>query len=214
MAMTINELANACGATIEGGNADQFINAANDITAAQIGQVTQLTQARYRHYLNSSQASACFVGTDFDVQDVPASLTLLRCADPEMAFVKAVEILHPTTEYAATIAPQAVIANSAVLHESCHIGAFSVVNDGVEIGENSEILTGVYLGKNVKIGKNCRLYPYVVVYDDVEIGDNVIIHSGAIIGADGFGYVFDQGRHLKVPQIGHVIIGGKSTISP
>ncbi len=207
MAMTINELANACGATIEGGNADQFINAANDITAAQIGQVTQLTQARYRHYLNSSQASACFVGTDFDVQDVPASLTLLRCADPEMAFVKAVEILHPTTEYAATIAPQAVIANSAVLHESCHIGAFSVVNDGVEIGENSEILTGVYLGKNVKIGKNCRLYPYVVVYDDVEIGDNVIIHSGAIIGADGFGYKFRNGQHVKVPQIGNVVIG-------
>jgi UDP-3-O-[3-hydroxymyristoyl] glucosamine N-acyltransferase len=124
-----------------------------------------------------------------------------------MAFVKAVEILHPSANYSATIAPQAVIANSAKLHENCHIGAFAVVNDGVKIGENSEILTGVYLGKNVKIGKNCRIYPYVVVYDDVEIGDNVIIHSGAIIGADGFGYKFRNGQHVKVPQIGNVVIG-------
>ena len=207
MAMTIYELANACGATIEGDNAEQIIIAANDITNAKIGQVTQLTQVRYRHHLQTSQASACFIANDFEVDNVPDSLVLLRCSDPEMAFVKAVTLLHPDTNYSATISPQAVISKNAVIHQNCHVGAFVVINDGVEIGENSEILAGVYLGQNVKIGKNCRIYPYAVIYDGCEIGDNVIIHSGAIIGADGFGYKFRNGQHVKVPQIGNVVIG-------
>lgn len=208
MAMTIQELATICGAIIEGGDATQILTAANDITSAKIGQVTQLTQARYRHYLKESMASACFVGNDFDVQYVvPENLVLLRCSDPEMAFVKAVELLHPSTSYARTISPKAIISESAMLSENCHVGAFAVINDGVQIGENSEILAGVYVGKNVKIGKNCRIYPYAVIYEGVEIGDNVTIHSGAIIGADGFGYKFRHGQHVKVPQIGNVVIG-------
>ncbi len=207
MTITIQNLAIICDATIEGGNSNQIIVAANDITTAKTGQVTQLTQARYRHNLKESQASACFIATDFEVQDVPTSLVLLRCSDPEMAFIKAIEILHPQTHHITKISPQSVISENVMLHENCHIGAFAVINEGVICGENSEILAGVYLGKNVKIGKNCRIYPYAVIYDGVEIGDNVTIHSGAVIGADGFGYKFRNGQHVKVPQIGNVVIG-------
>ena len=207
MAMTLSDLANACGATIEGTVTNFEIYAANDIVNAKTGQVTQLTQARYRAHLQTTQASACFIGNDFEVENVPASLVLLRCADPEMAFVKAVTLLHPEAIYCAEISPQAVISENAKIAKNCHVGAFAVICDGVNIGENSEILAGVYLGKNVKIGQNCRIYPYAVIYDDCEIGDNVIIHSGAIIGADGFGYKFRNGKHVKVPQIGNVVIG-------
>lgn len=207
MAMTLNDLASACEATIEGTQTDFEIYAANDIVSAKTGQVTQLTQARYRANLQTTQASACFISNDFEVENVPDSLILLRCADPEMAFVKAVTLLHPETIYNAQISPQAVIAENAAIAANCHIGAFAVICDGVNIGENSVILAGVYLGKNVKIGKNCRLYPYAVIYDGCKIGDNVIIHSGAIIGADGFGYKFRNGQHVKVPQIGNVVIG-------
>lgn len=205
--MTLSDLANACDATIEGAQTNFEIYAANDIANAKIGQVTQLTQARYRTHLQTTQASACFVGNDFEVESVPDSLILLRCADPEMAFVKAVTLLHPEMIYCAEISPQAVISEKAEIAKNCHVGAFAVICDGVSVGENSEILAGVYLGKNVKIGKNCRIYPYAVIYDECEIGDNVIIHSGAIIGADGFGYKFRNGQHVKVPQIGNVVIG-------
>ena len=207
MTMTIEELAQACGASAEGKNTPQQIFSANDIVSAKTGQVTQLTQARYRANLQTTQASACFISKDFEVENVPDSLVLLRCADPEMAFVKAVTLLHPNAIYNAQISPQAVISENAKIAENCHIGAFVVICDGVNIGENSEVLAGVYLGKNVKIGKNCRIYPYAVIYDGCEIGDNVIIHSGAIIGADGFGYKFRNGQHIKVPQIGNVVIG-------
>jgi len=207
MAMTLSDLASACDATIEDMATNFEIDAANDIVNAKIGQVTQLTQARYRAHLQTTQASACFIGNDFEVENVPDSLVLLRCVDPEMAFVKAVTLLHPETVYRAEISPQAVISETATIAENCHIGAFAVICDDADIGENSAILAGVYLGKNVKIGQNCRLYPYAVIYDGCEIGDNVIIHSGAIIGADGFGYKFRNGQHVKVPQIGNVVIG-------
>lgn len=212
MTITIQELALICGAEIEGGDATQILTAANDITSARNGQVTQLTQARYRHHLKDSTASACFVAINFDVEDIPKSLVLLRCADPEMAFIKAVEVLHPPIHYAATISHQAVISKSAILSKNCHVGAFAIINDGVHIGENSEILAGVYVGQNVKIGKNCRIYPYAVIYDHVEIGDNVVVHSGTVIGADGFGYKFRNGQHVKVPQIGNVVINNNVEI--
>ena len=206
MTMTIEELAQTCGANVEGKNTAQHIFSANDIVSAKTGQVTQLTQARYRAHLQTTQASACFISNDFEIEKVPDSLVLLRCNDPEMAFVKAVSLLHPDANYATEISAQAVISETAKIASNCHVGAFAIINDGVEIGENSEILAGVYLGKNVKIGKNCRLYPYAVIYDGCKIGDNVIIHSGAVIGADGFGYKFRNGQHVKVPQVGNVKI--------
>ncbi|MDD5214602.1 MAG: LpxD N-terminal domain-containing protein, partial [Methylococcales bacterium] len=109
MTMTIQELAQACGATVEGKNTAQEITSANDIVSAKNGQVTQLTQARYRVHLQTSQASACFIADDFEVENVPDSLVLLRCADPEMAFVKAVSLLHPDATYSVEISPHAVI---------------------------------------------------------------------------------------------------------
>ncbi|MDQ5939149.1 MAG: UDP-3-O-[3-hydroxymyristoyl] glucosamine N-acyltransferase [Pseudomonadota bacterium] len=209
MAITIHELATLCGATLQGNHShfQDVITCANDIAAAKTGQVTQLTQASYRHFAQSTQASACFLKDDFDVQEVPDSLVLLRCADPEKAFIHAVTLLHPQTVYSPTISPQAMIAKTAVLARNVHIGAFATLDEHTEVGENTAILTGACIGRQVKIGKNCIIYPYAVLYDDVELGNNVIIHSGAIIGADGFGYKFRDGAHLKVPQVGNVVIG-------
>jgi UDP-3-O-[3-hydroxymyristoyl] glucosamine N-acyltransferase len=140
------------------------------------------------------------------VDDVPEGMALLRCTDPEMSFIKAVEILHPAPIYKRQIAPQAVLEANVTLGDDIFIGPYAVLGENCSIGDGCEILAGVYLGKNVKIGKNCRIYPYAVIYDAVEIGNNVIIHSGAIIGADGFGYKFRHNQHNKVPQVGNVVI--------
>ena len=77
MAITIHQLATLCGATMEGNDtySNVLITAANDIAAAQAGQVTQLTQASYRHFAQTTRASACFIKEDFDTQDIPAFFT-------------------------------------------------------------------------------------------------------------------------------------------
>jgi Bacterial transferase hexapeptide (three repeats). len=99
-----------------------------------------------------------------------------------------------------------VLEANVTLGDELYIGPYAVIGENSTLGDGSEIHAGAYLGKNVKIGKNCRIYPYAVIYDDVVIGNNVIIHSGAIIGADGFGYKFRNNQHVKVPQVGNVVI--------
>ncbi len=206
MTITLTELANFCGATIKGGDSSAMIHSAADITAARHGQVTQLTNNRYAHHIKNSQASACIISEDFAIEGVPKNLALLICKDPELSFIKAVELLHPSRTYGSQIAPQAVLEENITLGSEVYIGPFAIIGENSSIGNNCQILAGAFIGKNAKIGSNCRIYPYAVIYDDVEIGDNVIIHSGAIIGADGFGYKFRNNAHLKVPQVGNVVI--------
>jgi len=206
MSITLKELADFCEARIEGGDLSAIIHSAADITSALQGQVTQLTNSRYTQHIKNSAASACFIAEDFAVDNVPENMALLKCADPELSFIKAVELLHPARTYAQHIAPQAVLEANVALGSELYIGPYAVIGENSSIDDNSQIHAGAYLGKNVKIGKNCRIYPYAVIYDDAVIGNNVIIHSGAIIGADGFGYKFRNNQHVKVPQVGNVVI--------
>ncbi|WP_036253571.1 UDP-3-O-(3-hydroxymyristoyl)glucosamine N-acyltransferase [Methylobacter sp. BBA5.1] len=206
MPVILSELADFCGARIDGGDASVLIHAAADIMTAQSGQVTQLTNSRYAAHIKNSMASACFIAEGFTVENVPPGMALLVCADPEISFIKAVEMLHPARVYRRKISPQAVLEDNVVLGNELYIGPYAVIGENASIGDGSDILAGVYIGNNAKIGKNCRIHPYAVIYDNVEIGDNVIIHSGAVIGAEGFGYKFRNGAHVKVPQVGNVVI--------
>jgi len=206
MPMTLKELADACDARIEGGDSSALIVAVADISSASTGQVTQLTNNRYAKYIKNSTATACFVSEDFAVTDIPATMALLIAQDPEMSFIKAIGLLHPERTYPADIAVQAVVAANVSLGEGVFIGPYAVIGENTVVGDNTAILAGAYIGRDVKIGKNCRVYPYAVIYDGIVIGDNVIIHSGAVIGADGFGYKFRNYQHVKVPQVGNVVI--------
>jgi len=109
MPITLKELADFCGAQIVGGNSLSVITSAADITSAQVGQVTQLTNSKYAKHIQNSSASACFIAEGYVVDNIPESLALLVCADPEMSFIKATEFLHPARTYQAQIAPQAVL---------------------------------------------------------------------------------------------------------
>lgn len=206
MPITLKELAELCDARIEGGDSSATIDSVADIISAEKGQVTQLISGRYGKYIKHSGATACFIAEGFTINEVPDSMALLYSADPELSFIKAIRLLHPDKIYRREIAQQAVLEANVTLGHEIYIGPYAVIGANASIGDHSEILAGAYIGKNVKIGKNCKIYPYCVIYDDVIVGDNVIIHSGAIIGADGFGYKFRNHQHVKVPQIGNVII--------
>lgn len=207
MPITLKELATLCNAQIEGGDPYATVDSASDITSAQRGQVTQLTNAKYARHIKDSTATACFIAKGFHVEHVPSDMALLVCADPELGFIKAVEQLHPAKTYKSQIAGNACIDETASLGHELFVGPYAVIGEQSVIGDGTAILAGVYVGNMVTIGKNCRIHPYAVIYDEVVLGDNVIIHSGAIIGADGFGYKFRNNAHVKVPQVGNVVIG-------
>ena len=81
-----------------------------------------------------------------------------------------------------------------------------MLEDNVEIKDNTVLYAGVYIGHHTKVGRDCVIYPYVIIRESVTIGNKVVIHGGTVIGSDGFGFSTVQGVHHRIPQIGTVII--------
>ncbi len=105
------------------------------------------------------------------------------------------------------IHPSAVVYSGAVIGDDVTIGAGAVVREDVVLGDRSVLYPNSYVGQRCKIGHDCVLHPNVVVMEDVTLGDRVIIHGGSVIGGDGYGYIQHEGRHIKVPQVGEIVIG-------
>lgn len=206
MQYTIEKLSKVCQATIVGGNPEEVITSVASITHAKPHQITQFTDKRYVKYLAACEGSACVVGESMPIPEVPPTMSLLVCNDPEIAFIDIAQLLHPPKARPQGIDLDARISAGVEVGNNVSVGPFAVIEEGSSIGDNTDIRSGVCIGRNVTIGENCTIYPYVVLYDDVKIGDNVIVHSGAIIGAEGFGYKRRDDRLIKMPQIGAVVI--------
>jgi UDP-3-O-[3-hydroxymyristoyl] glucosamine N-acyltransferase len=135
-----------------------------------------------------------------------AGKTLLLAEKPKLAFARAAAWLA-SPPAAQGVHPTAVIAESVRLGEGVTVGPFAVLEPEVTIGAGSEVGAHCFLGRGSTLGRSCRLYPRVTVYAGTQIGQRVIVHSGAVLGSDGFGYVTEQGRHWKFPQVGVLEIG-------
>ena len=139
--------------------------------------------------------------------NIPLKTNFLYAQDPEWAFTLLVQYWDKQTpKHTPGIHPTAVISSSAKLGANVSVGAYSVIEDEVVIGDNTIIFPHVYVGKRTQIGKDCILYPQVVVREDCILKNHVILQPGAKIGNDGFGFVFHEGKHHKIPQIGNVIL--------
>jgi UDP-3-O-[3-hydroxymyristoyl] glucosamine N-acyltransferase len=132
---------------------------------------------------------------------------VIRAPEPRTACARAISRFYPTAELKPGVHPTAVIGKDVAMGALVSIGPHAVVGDGTRIGVAASIGAGTVVGKRVVLGEGSVLHPNVTVYDNVDIGRGAILHSGAVIGADGFGYVMDQGRWQKFPQVGRVEIG-------
>jgi len=137
---------------------------------------------------------------------VSSRKTVLKTANPKLAFAKAAAWLTPSDWPSASIHPTAVVAESARVAVGAAIGAYVVIEDDVVVGEETWIEPFCFVGKGSRIGARCRLHPHVTLYAHSALGNRVELHSGVVIGSDGFGYVFGEGRQWKFPQIGKIIV--------
>ncbi|MBK9160301.1 MAG: UDP-3-O-(3-hydroxymyristoyl)glucosamine N-acyltransferase [Nitrosomonadales bacterium] len=171
---------------------------------AQPDHISFLTNSKYRAQLAGTKAGAVILG-EADADSTP--LPRIVSDNPYAYFARVSALLNPLAEIRPGVHPDAVVAGTAKIAASASIAATAVIGEGANIGESSVIGEGCCIGANVTIGSHARLYPRVVVYHDCVIGDNLIAHSGAVIGSDGFGIAMDEGRWIKIPQIGRVVIG-------
>jgi len=185
------------------GDPDLPIANARAVHVAHPGDITFVDGERYASLWQNCKASAAVValGVPFNGR------TIIRVADPLMAFACIVQRLRGRpADQTHSIHPTAVIHPTASLGAGVSIGPHAVVGEESEIGTNATLHAGVVVGRGCRIGNDTILKPHVVVYDECVLGNRVVVHANAVIGADGFGYRLENGKHVKVPQLGWVEI--------
>jgi UDP-3-O-[3-hydroxymyristoyl] glucosamine N-acyltransferase len=182
---TLAQIADRLGGRIAG-QQEVLIHQVGSLERAGPGQIAFYSNPRFRAQLAGTGASA--VVLDAGAEQLTA-LPRIVCGDPYSYFARLSQLFNPRTTQAPGIHASASVAPSARIGARVSIGA------------------GCSIGEEVTLGDDCCLYPGVVVYAGCRIGARAIIHSGAVIGADGFGIAREDGRWLKIPQIGSVTIG-------
>ena len=185
------------------GDREVVITGVAGIKEAGKGDITFLSNARYLPFLKQTQAAAVITSKDTVFKDKP----LIRAANPSQAFNKVISFFIPTPfSKSSGVHSTAVIGKNVQLGKEVSVGPHAVVEEGASIGDNTILEAGVFIGRNTKIGKDSHVYPNVTIREEIEIGDRVIIHSGTVIGSDGFGYETIEDVHVKIPQLGSVLI--------
>jgi len=210
---SVRELAEAIGGRIASPSevADRVIRSVAGLQEAGPEAISWVSSEKHARFLPACRAAA-IVGTDKLLGAHPNGILV---ADPERAIGLILERFHIRMEPPPPgIHPTAVVDPSAIIARSARIGAHCVVKAAASIGENTIIHEGVSVGRAVRIGGDCQIFPRCVIYDRCSLGDRVILHAGVVVGADGFGYIFREGRHIRLPHIGTVEIEDDVEIGP
>lgn len=162
-------------------------------------------RGKYRRQLEVTRAGAVILG---EKERDATSLPRIVANNPYAYFARVSRLFNPLVpEMPAGIHPGAVVDGTAQVASSARIGANVWVGAGAHIGERVEIFPGCFIGENVTVGDDSILYPNVSIYRDCVVGSRAILHAGAVIGSDGFGLAPEEGKWLKIPQVGRVVIG-------
>lgn len=200
--ITVAELAQRLGGRVEGDGAAEIRGVA-PLREAGPGDLSWVGHEKYLPLVAETRAAAVLMPGTWPA---PAGRTRICVDDPDLALCRVLgmfgpqppvvpEGVHPT----AVVSPTAKVAGAAV-------GPHVFVGERAEVGAGTQLHAGAYVGADVRLGRDCVLHANVVVRERVTIGDRVIVHANSTIGADGFGYLQRDGRHVKIPQIGVVTI--------
>ncbi len=203
MTKTLAELAEHVGGKVFG-DPDCQISSIGTLANGGPGQIAFLSNRRYRKQLECTAASAVIISLQ-DVEKYSGNAIIV--SEPYVAYAKIVLFLYGNEQTVPGREQGVLVHADAEVDATCRIGANTVVESGAQIGAGVEIGAGCYIGKNVLIGQDSRLYPNVTICADCVIGDRAILHPGVVIGSDGFGLANDNGRWIKVKQVGKVVLG-------
>jgi UDP-3-O-[3-hydroxymyristoyl] glucosamine N-acyltransferase len=195
MNITLADIADRVGGVLRGDGA-LVIRGAAGLGEAGPGDITFLSNPKYRSQLATTKAGAVLVTPDVETGDRPA--VLLK--NPALGWAKVLELLdQERTRRPTGIHPTAVVAPTAKIGKNVTLGAYTVVEDGAVIGDDSVLYAHVYVGFDTTIGTHCLIYPHVTLRERVTVGHRCIFQSGVVIGGDGFGFAPTAGRQYKIP---------------
>lgn len=199
---SLREIAAQLGGEVLG-DGSVVVSRMASLAAAGSGDLSFLASSKYRASLEATQATAVVLGpSDASATTLPRIVT----DNPYAYFARVSSLLNPMTAHKAGIHPSAVVHPSVVLPASVYIAAHVEIGPDVKIGEEAVIGSGCVIGNNVVIGSGTHVHPNVTIYANCHIGERCVLSAGVVIGADGFGYAEEQGKWVKIPQVGRVMI--------
>jgi len=202
--MRLCDLARLVSGTPHYADPDAEIVGTQTLRQAGEGEVAFLANQRYKSDFEDSGAGVILLG---EAVFPDTRRPVIRIKDPYLAFALTQRYFHPLPLSSGDRHPAASIDPTANVASDVDLGALSAIEAGACIGAGTRIGAGCVVGRDAQIGERCILYPRSAVLDGCVVGDGTILQSGAIIGSDGFGYAWDGGNHVKIPQTGRVIVG-------
>ena len=201
-ALTLREVAERLGGEAVG-PAGLVIAGASSYESATESDLTFADSARLLPAIEQSRAAAVIVPREVESSAKP----IIRTDNPRLAFAQALELFWPRRRPEPGLDRTAVIGANVQIGPRVYVGPYVVIGDGARLGSGVELHALACVGEGAAIGDGTIIYPRVNIYHDVRVGERCIIHSGCVIGSDGFGFVRGRcGEHVKVPQVGTVII--------
>lgn len=189
------------------GSTNETIRGLAALADAGPGDLSFLGNQKYKSGVAGSRASVVLLPTDF-AGEPQANQLYVFVENPSVALARVCAKIEQSLwpRPAPGIHPSASVAPGAKIAATASIGPLCVVEEGAVIGERTQLHAQVFVGRNARIGDDCWLMPGVVLATECELGRRVRLQAGVVVGSDGFGYEFVQGRHEKVPQVGTVVI--------
>jgi UDP-3-O-[3-hydroxymyristoyl] glucosamine N-acyltransferase len=210
-ALSLAELAEMAGASLpEGADGARLVDSVAPLESAGPDDVAYMDNPKYAEALSATRAGICLVSKRFAAR-VPAHTIALVTREPYRAFAAVLARLHPSASRPQSTFGAAGVTPGSFVHPTARLETGVTVDPGAVIGPHAEIGTGTIvgasavIGPHVRIGRNCSISPNVTILN-AYVGNRVILHPGVRIGQDGFGFAMGLGGHLKVPQVGRVII--------
>jgi len=192
------------GATVQGDGSVVITGVAPLETATQ-GDLTFLGNPRYAAHLATTRAGAVIV--DANARRPPSGSVLLRVPKPFLAFARALQFLTQAERHLAGVQPGAHVDSTARVSPTATVMPGAYVGPDVEIGPRTVIYPNASVLAQARIGEECLIYPGAVVREGCVLGSRVILHNNVSIGADGYGFTREGATHVKIPQVGNVVIG-------
>jgi UDP-3-O-[3-hydroxymyristoyl] glucosamine N-acyltransferase len=199
--MRLSEVAGKVGLTFSGHDIE--VSGVNTLGKAGPGDIAPLLSRKYLPQLAVTQAGAVLC----EARHAPEGASCLITANPKLDWARVVALFAKPQGCLAGVSPQAFVHPDAEIGEGVTLYPFVFVGARAQVGRGATLFPGVYVGEDCVVGAGATLYPNVALMAGTVLGEGVVIHAGAVLGSDGYGYAQGPAGHVKVPQVGNVVIG-------
>ncbi len=197
---SLGEIARRVGGRLVG--PDRPVTGVRPLESAGPEDLSFLANPRYRSRLESCRAAGVLVEPGVEAPH----LSLVVVDRPYVALARTLALFDRRPRPVPGVDPRSALAPDCEVGKDVSVGPFASAGAGCRIGDRATLMAGVTLGAGVTVGEDAVLHPSVTIYDGCVIGPRVVIHAGTVVGGDGFGYAEEGGIHIKIPQLGNVVV--------